>query len=174
MALVVKGFAAGTALAALAGSGLLRGREEVLPGRSFGEGRFSRPSVGPGVLLGFGEGADPWLGWSRSRSPPAASLGCRTPTGLGGPGATRPASPLPQRPVPRGCHRHRGFVSKGSLFPSFPLHGFFISFWLGIRHVLTEQTFCCPPNPPLRRGATSSLCRCPEPARGRDSPPRGQ
>ena len=49
--------------------------------------------------------------------------------------------------------------------PSPPM-AFFISFWLGIRHVLTEQTFCCPQNPLLRRGVMFSLCRCPEPALG--------
>lgn len=57
--------------------------------------------------------------------------------------------------------------------PSPPM-AFFISFWLGIRHVLTEQTFCCPQNPPLRREATtSSLCRCPEPALGWGEPGLG-
>lgn len=68
-------------------------------------------------------------------------------------------------------------VTTGALFQraayshplSFP-HGFFISFSLGIRHVLTEQTFCCSQNPPLRRAAMSSLCRCPEPVLGWQEP----
>lgn len=63
---------------------------------------------------------------------------------------------------------------KGQLIPILPPPmAFFISFWLGIRHVLTEQTFCCPQNPPPRREATSSLCRCPEPVLGWGEPGLG-
>lgn len=75
-------------------------------------------------------------------------------------------------PSPRGRHR-RGFVSKGSSFPSFPPAAFFIGFWLGIRHVLTEQTFCYSQNPPLRRRAISLLCRCLEPVPGWGKPSLG-
>lgn len=68
----------------------------------------------------------------------------------------------------RGCGcQHRGFVSKGSSFPSFPpppSRGVFIGFWSGIRHVLTEQTSRCAQNPLLRRDVLALLV--PGPALG--------
>ena len=90
-----------------------------------------------------------------------------------------PAAPVPHAPempsLPSGLRLSPlGLCFKGQLIPILPPSmAFFISFWLGIRHVLTEQTFCCPQNPPLRREATSSLCRCPKPVPGWGEPGLG-
>lgn len=68
-------------------------------------------------------------------------------------------------PCLRGCGCQCWACFKGQQVPILPPTAFFISFWSGIRHLLTEQTLCCPENPPLRSGAVSPLCQCPEPAR---------
>lgn len=118
-------------------------------------------------------------------SPLAGCWGCRVPAGsgvmVGNPvPLVSPVAPVPHAPEMPFPPFGAVAVTVKALFqraayshPSPPM-AFFISFWLGIRHVLTEQTFCCPQNPPLRREVTSSRCRCPEPAPGWGEPFRGK
>lgn len=107
----------------------------------------------------------PIAGCWDSRAPTGTRVPVGDPPFPSSPWLHRHRAPQRCHPSLRGCGCHHQGCFKGQLIPILPPPWlFFISFWLGIRHVLTEQTFCCPQNPPPRREATSSLCRCPEPA----------